>query len=141
MKKHEVKFDEYLVTTFKSLDTCLNELKSFICDGQHIETGKPFKQFGDLRSREILTNWLLCVTINFEQKFERFKICTAPQGGDGIIYDTVKKQAWSTEHVLVSQRSAKSNDIQSLILNQIEKKQKKRWESLCIRENINSFFK
>ncbi|HAU0781916.1 TPA: hypothetical protein P5R21_001676 [Legionella pneumophila] len=112
------------VTTFKSLNLCLKELKPFICDGQHLETGKPFKRFGGLRSREILANWLLCVVAGFEQNHEEFKICTDPQGGDGIIYNQTKKQAWPTEHILVSQRN-KLEQAESLILKQIEKKQNK----------------
>ena len=28
-------------------------------------TGKPFKRFGDMRPRELLANWLLCVVLNF----------------------------------------------------------------------------
>ncbi|MBI2786743.1 MAG: hypothetical protein HYX60_10785, partial [Legionella longbeachae] len=60
-----------------------------------------------------------------EQKTEQFKICTDPQGGDGIIYNTTKNQAWPTEHVLVSQRNNGSEDIQSLILKQIKNKQDK----------------
>lgn len=116
---------KHSITTFKSLKVCLKELKPFICDGQHLETGKPFKRFGGLRSREILANWLLCAVASFEQKTEEFKICTDPQGGDGIIYNTTKKQAWPTEHILVSQKSNESDHIQSLILKQIEKKQNK----------------
>ena len=112
------------VTTFKSLKMCLKELKLFICDGQHLETGKPFKRFGGLRSRAILANWLLCVVASFEQNHEEFKICTDPQGGDGITYNQTKKQAWPTEHILVSQRN-KLEQAQSLILKQIEKKQNK----------------
>lgn len=114
---------KHSITTFKSLKVCLKELKLFICDGQHLETGKPFKRFGGLRSREILANWLLCVVASFEQKTEEFKICTDPYGGDGIIYNATKKQAWPTEHILVSQKNDESVDIQSLILKQIEKKQ------------------
>ena len=113
------------VTTFKSLEICLKELERFIRNGKHLETGKPFQRFGGLRSREILANWLLCVVANFEKKSQQFKFYTDPQGGDGIIYDTVRKQAWPTEHVLVSQRNNESEDIQSLILKQIKKKQNK----------------
>ncbi len=116
---------KYLITTFKSLNVCLKELKPFILDGQHLETGKPFKRFGGLRSREILANWLLCVVASFEQKDEAFKICTDPQGGDGIIYNATKKQAWPTEHILLSRRNNEPEHLQSLILKQIEKKQNK----------------
>lgn len=123
--RNEVSLMKHAVTTFKNLAVCLKELEPYIRNGQHLETGKPFKRFGGLRSREILVNWLLCVVANFEQKTEQFKICTDPQGGDGIIYNTTKNLAWPTEHVLVSQRNNGSEDIQSLILKQIKNKQDK----------------
>jgi len=114
-----------LVTSFKSLKMCIKELEPFVRDGNHLETGKPFKKFGDLRSREILANWLLCVVINFEQKSEQLKICTDPNGGDGILYDITENKAWPTEHILVSRRNDELEDAESLILNHIEKKQNK----------------
>jgi hypothetical protein len=49
---------------FRSLSVALKELEPFIRNGEHLQTGKPFENFGDLRSRELLGNWLLCVTFN-----------------------------------------------------------------------------
>ena len=37
----------------------LKELEPFVRNGEHLQTGKPFKRFGGMRSREILANWLL----------------------------------------------------------------------------------
>jgi len=64
------------------------ELAPFIRDGQHLYTGKPFDRFGDLRSRELLTNWVICVVLNAEQPTEQFTFTSAPSGGDGIIHDS-----------------------------------------------------
>ena len=47
---------KYQVTQFKSLAVCLKELESFIRSGEHLQTGKSFKRFSGLRSREILAN-------------------------------------------------------------------------------------
>jgi hypothetical protein len=41
----------------------LKEIEPFICNGEHLQSGKPLKKFGDMRSREILANWLVCVAI------------------------------------------------------------------------------
>lgn len=116
---------KYSVTSFKNLEVCIKELKRFIHDGECLETGRPFKQFGGLRSREMLACWLLCVVFSFEQKSNRFRICTDPQGGDGIIYDTMKKKALLTEHILVSRSNNELCDIEHLILKHVEKKQNK----------------
>ena len=113
------------VKRFKSLKICLKELEPFIRDGEHLQTGKPFKRFGNLRSREILANWLLCIVINFEQKFNRVTLCTDPDGGDGIIYDSKEKTACRTEHILVPRSTKKETDVEALILDAIKKKQLK----------------
>lgn len=115
---------KHVVTRFKSLKICLKELEPFIRDGEHLRTGKPFKQFGNIRSREILSNWLLCVARNFEQQSDHLMLCTDPLGGDGVIYDNEKKETWLTEHTLVL-RNDKQQDIESLIIEAIEKKQNK----------------
>ncbi|MBX3710079.1 MAG: hypothetical protein KIT56_10405 [Gammaproteobacteria bacterium] len=116
---------KYIVTRFKSFKVCIKELEPFIRHGEHLQTGKPFKRFGNLRSREILGNWLLCTVINFEYQFNRVTLCSDPQGADGIIYDSTSKKAWQTEHILVPRNDSKEQDIVSLIVNSIEKKQSK----------------
>lgn len=104
---------------------CLKELEKFILDGSHLETGKPFPRFGGLRSREILGNWLLCAVLNFEQKSDRLRICTDPQGGDGVIYDTKQKIPEYMEHILVSKNSKTTKNTEALILGHIDKKRNK----------------
>jgi hypothetical protein len=116
---------KYSVIRFKNLKICIKELERFIRDGEHLQTGKSFKQFDNLRSREILANWLLCVAINFEHQFDKLTFCSDPQGGDGIIYDNTSKKGWPTEHILVPRDNKKPQDIESLILVAIEKKQNK----------------
>ena len=41
---------KHQVTRFKSLKVGLKEIEPFIRDGKHLQTGKPFKRFGGLRS-------------------------------------------------------------------------------------------
>jgi hypothetical protein len=115
---------KYKVTRFKSLKIALKELEPFIRNGQYLQTGKPFKRFGGLRSRELLTNWLLCVVVNSERKADQLTFTSDPQGGDGIIYDPVTENAWVMEHVMVPRSCGdEARNIETRILNAIELKQ------------------
>ena len=48
----------------KDLQVALKKLEPFIRNGEHLQTGKAFKWFDNLRSRELQANWLLCVVGN-----------------------------------------------------------------------------
>jgi hypothetical protein len=77
----------------------LRELEPFIKSGAHLETGKPFKNFGDLRSRELVANWLICAAVNSaDSENERVEFHTDPTGGDGVLVDTKTNETWPTEH-------------------------------------------
>lgn len=117
---------KYKITRFKTLEIALKELEPFIRDGEHLQTGKPFKRFGGLRSREILANWLLCVAVNSISQPDRLTFSSDPFGGDGIIRDSVTEETWQTEHVLVPRAtSGEAEDVDALILKQIELKRSK----------------
>jgi hypothetical protein len=117
---------KYQVTRFKSLKVGLKELEPFIRKGEHLQTGKPFKRFGGLRSRELLANWLLCVAVNFVTQPDRLVFGSDPLGGDGVIFDTVTEETWLTEHVLVPRiRCGEAEDVEAQILDKIERKQNK----------------
>jgi hypothetical protein len=116
---------KYPVRRFKSLAIALKELEPFIRNGQHLQTGKPFEKFGDMRSREILANWLLCVAINSTDNRE-LTFSSDPAGGDGIICDSATGETWSTEHVMVPRlRPGETGDAEALILKAIEHKRSK----------------
>ena len=118
----------YPVTCFESLEVCLKELEPFIRDGQHLETGKPFKRFGGLRSRELLANFLLCVALNSATHADRLTFFSDPLGGDGVIYDTVTEETWPTEHILVPRNGGVRSEaipLEARILKAIESKQSK----------------
>ena len=91
---------EFDVTRFKSLAIALQELAPFIRSGQHLLTGATFAQFGKLRSRELLANWLLCAAADTFTADHRFAFTTDPLGGDGVIVDELTGETWPTEHVL-----------------------------------------
>jgi hypothetical protein len=115
--KHEI-------TRFKSLSLALKELEPFIRDGEHLQTGKPFKHFGGMRSREVLANWLLCVAVNSGHP-DRLTFTSQPRDleGDGVILDTVTERTWLTEHILVPRQAGGDGaDVEALILKAIEKK-------------------
>ena len=104
----------------------LKELEPFIRNGEHLQTGRPFKQFGGLRSRELLANWLLCVAFNFDcSSPDRLTFTSDSLGGDGILYDTLSGAAFPTEHVLVpAAESGEAVEIEPLILNAINDKRR-----------------
>lgn len=117
---------KYQVTRFKNLKVALKELEPFIRNGEHLQTGKPFKRFGGLRSRELLANWLLCVAVNSASQSNRLTFSSDPLGGDGVIRDSETEETWQTEHVLVPRADGDdTEDVKTLILKQIELKQSK----------------
>jgi hypothetical protein len=104
----------------------LKELEPFIRSGPQLHTGKPLKQFGAMRSREMLANWLLCVTTNAVAGNENLAFCSCAEiEGDGIIYDTVTGEIWPTEHVMASRLVGETDDIETLILSKINQKRDK----------------
>jgi hypothetical protein len=114
---------KYSVTRFRSLKLALKELEPFIRNGQHLATGRPFKQFGGMRSREVLANWLLCAVVNSAEETERVTFSSDPIGGDGIIHDDISGYAFPKEHVFVPQiGDAAGGNIENLILQRIEQK-------------------
>lgn len=113
------------VRRFKSLAVGLKELERFIRDGQHLYTGRPFKGLEGMRSREAVANWLMCAAISFERG-RSYCFTSDPQGGDGIIYDSVNKQEWPTEHIFVPRAKPEdTKDIDNLILDAVQAKESK----------------
>jgi hypothetical protein len=116
---------KYPVARFKSLAVALKELEPFIRNGKHLQTGKPFKKFGGMLSREVLANWLLCVAINSTDNRE-LTFSSDPVGGDGIVFDSATGETWPTEHVMVPRlRPGETGDGEALILKAIEHKRSK----------------
>jgi hypothetical protein len=114
------------VTKFKSPEIALKELEPFIRDGRHLYTGKPFVRFGELRSRELVANWMICAVLNADRPTNPFTLTSDPQGGDGIIYDRKEKIGWPTEHVIVPKAApGERRDINTLIVDAVAGKQAK----------------
>ena len=115
------------VRKFKSMAVALKTLGPYIKDATHLQSGKPFQNFGDMRSREAVANWLLCATAN-EIDGRNLSIASTkdPIGGDGIIHDEDTGDSLPTEHVMVPRQSGGANaDPQALILKAIDDKRKK----------------
>jgi len=87
------------VTMFKSLAVALKDLEPYIRNGRHLQVGDEFKEFGGLRSRELLGNWLLCVVGNYFSGRDRYTFASDPLGGDGLIVDKTTELCLQTEHV------------------------------------------
>jgi hypothetical protein len=113
---------KYPVTRFKGLGVALKEIEPFIRNGRHLEVGKPFEEFGRMRSREMLANWLLCVVIN-SANGATLQFTSDPVEGDGFICDVTTGETWPTEHVMVPRRE--TGRAQALILKAIDQKRDK----------------
>jgi hypothetical protein len=80
---------KYPTVRFKTLKVALKEIEQFVRDPRQLQTGKPLKQFGRPRPRELLTNWLVCVAFNDEcESPDRLTFTSDPTGADGILVDT-----------------------------------------------------
>lgn len=118
----------YQTTRFKSMAVALRELEQIIKSPVLLDTGKPLKQFGDARPRELVANWMVCAAANAEEEEvgERMAFHSDPVGGDGIIVDTKTGETWPTEHVLVPMpRTASLPNIEASIAKAVRDKQKK----------------
>jgi hypothetical protein len=116
----------YPTKRYRSLKLAIKELEKFVRDGQHLATGRPFEQFGDMRSREMLANWLLCIVINFAEQADRMTFTSDPIGGDGIIHDNISGYDWQAEHVYVPRTvDAATGNVEKLVLQKFSQKQAK----------------
>ncbi|MFD1627252.1 hypothetical protein [Azospirillum griseum] len=111
---------KYKVSKFKNQTEALKYISIFIQNGNHLRTGKPLNDFGGMRSREILGNWLICSAVNFIFGQDRLTFSSDPTGGDGVIYDTITGETWPTEHVMAcSSPNSEVENAETLILKQI----------------------
>jgi hypothetical protein len=116
---------KYPIARFKNMEVALKQLEPFVKNASHLESGKPFENFGGMRSREILANWLLCAAINAVDK-RQLTFSSDPIGSDGIVQDDATGETWPTEHVIVPRQSGGENaEAQALILAAIEQKRTK----------------
>jgi hypothetical protein len=107
------------------MKTALKELSRFILDGAHLQSGDPFKNFGDMRSREAVANWLICAAVNSTAQRE-LSFTSDPIGGDGILEDAKTGETFQTEHVMVPrQKGGEGADAHELVLDAIGQKRKK----------------
>jgi hypothetical protein len=125
--KRRAGMTSYQTTHFKNMAVALRELEQFIKSPVRLETGKPLKQFGDARPRELVVNWLIRATANAEETLAiTWRFTAIRTAGDGIIVDTVTGETWPTEHILVPMpRTASVPDIEASIAKAVSDKQKK----------------
>jgi hypothetical protein len=110
---------------FKSLTIALKEIEPYVRNGKHLRSGSPFKNFGNMRFREMLANWLICAAFNSEsQQPERltFASTSDPIGGDGVLVDTVTEETWPTEHVIALVPPGDVGEIEPRVLAAVAQK-------------------
>jgi hypothetical protein len=111
---------------FKDLAVALKELEPFIRNGRHLQSGRPFKNFGGMLSREVLANWLMCVAANAEYGDTRMTFTSDPVGSDGIVVNTTTDETWPMEHVMVpTLAEGQAADVDAVILRAIGSKNSK----------------
>jgi hypothetical protein len=111
------------VRRFRSLEVALKELEPFVRNGHHLQAGKPFARFGDMRSREMLANWLLCVVGNATLENVKLTFCSDPS--DGIIWNEASGETWPTEHVMVPNLPDQADDAEALIIEKVDHKRQR----------------
>lgn len=115
---------KHSVTGIRSLKAVLKDLEPAIRDGRYLQTGRQFPSV-KLLSREVLANWLICVSVNSVTEPDRFTFTSSPEnaGGDGVILDKATQETWVTEHVMVPDvQKADGLDTAGRILAAVEKK-------------------
>jgi hypothetical protein len=118
---------KYNSRRFKNAAVALKEIEPFVRNGNHLITGRPFANHNDLRSREILANWLICAVFNAATRPERltFVSLTEEIGGDGVMLDTETEETWPTEHVITWIPLGNTEEIEPQILAAIAQKHHK----------------
>jgi len=117
---------KYSTTEFKSLEVALKELEPFVRNGQHLLTGRPFRKFGGMLSREAWANWLLCAALSKTSGLS-LTFTSDPTGGDGVIIDSATRDAVAQiEHTMApSPRGRVETEPKTLILREVDKKRNK----------------
>ena len=90
----------YPVKRLVSLQRALQELQPFVQDRRYLRSGRGIRNFGDMRPREFLANWLVCA-VSTDHGDSHYSFTTDPLGGDGIIRDDATGETFRTEHVAV----------------------------------------
>lgn len=93
------------IKRFKSMGAALQYLAPFIREpyAKLLRTGRPLADFGGMLPRELLGNWLVCVTANKDQPDRPLYFTTDPTGGDGVVIDEKNEIAYHFEHVFAPQ--------------------------------------
>jgi hypothetical protein len=119
----------YKVRKLRNLRLGLKEaepaFRNVLVNGRPIlESGRPYRNFGRMLPRELAANWLIAAVLDHCTRSDRFHIMSDPADGDGLIFDTITKEALWTEHVMVIDRAPDHgpDDPQAKILKCVSEK-------------------
>lgn len=90
---------KYQVTAVRDLKQILKDLEPHIRDPRHLRVGRDFKRMA-MRPRELLGNWLFCVTL-IEVTGRDWTLSEDPTGGDGAMLDKTSGTGFLTEHIFI----------------------------------------
>jgi hypothetical protein len=98
----------------------LKELEQFVRDDTLLLRGDKLRRLGDMRPREALANWLLCVALN-EASGASLMFSSDPTGSDGVIFDSASGyEVALIEHVIAL--PCDETNAEALILKAVEGK-------------------
>jgi hypothetical protein len=113
------------MTQIRDLGLVLKDMERHIKDPRFLRVGRAFSNF-NLRPREVLANWLLCVVGNHENGNDALTFADDPTGGDGVILNRGDGRFMMTEHVFIPPpRAETAETVEDLILQKIEHKMAK----------------
>ena len=113
------------LTQIKDLKLVLKDMEPYVKNPRFLRVGREFTNF-DLRPREALANWLLCVVGNFNTGTGNLTFSEDPSVGDGAIINKSTGKFMLTEHVFVPE--PKVNDARSVeehVIDAVKRKAKK----------------
>jgi hypothetical protein len=107
------------------MEAALRSIRAYLSgDLAQLRIGKPMDNFGGMRPRELLANWLVCAATYAARPDAPLEVRTDPFGGDGVLYDQKNKVPYRTEHVFVPPAVAgESRSIEELLGNAVAQKQ------------------
>lgn len=112
------------VTAIKDFQQVLRDMEGWIKNPTILYTGRENNM--QLRPREILANWLMCILGNATDANRDFTFSNDPfNNGDGVIFDRKTGEQMVTEHVFVRHVDENKVDAEEMILTAVANKQEK----------------
>jgi hypothetical protein len=112
---------KYQITAVRDLRAILKDLEPHIRDPRSLRVGRDFKKMA-MRPRELLGNWLFCVTL-IEATGRDWTLSDDPTGGDGVMLDRTNGTGFLTEHIFLPPPHAnEGRSVEQQVVDAVAKK-------------------